>query len=197
MSSIANHRYQMILQADLPHYAVHEYNEDIAGHRDGTYILGNVLSDLFTLPEIQTGERRGFIADIFRGVPKDPNKDTPLIHNVRVSIRRVVCYRSLDQNANYPACLAYVLYGAGGEAHLSHQLTKAPDFQHVVTLRETPNWLTPVQLEAGVMIDILGTPKTPITSNPLRNKAYNVQCNGQEPTRPIEILATKIFNLLA
>ncbi len=188
MFFMENHKYQVILKVNLPDYAMRHYADDRNQHPDEVYILGNVPTDLMTLPPIHNTQLVAFIADIFRGVPKDPLKDTPLIHNVRVTIDRVVHFRHFDLTQDYPKALTYVLFGSGTEAHMAHYLTREPDFDHVLDLAEVPGWLPPAYLESGVNVSFPGLRSSPpYCSNPLIEPAYQVQFQGQEELYPIQI----------
>jgi hypothetical protein len=192
MFLMENHRYHVVLKARLAEYAMATYLAESARDPGRPYILGNVETDRFTMPEIQTGARRSFVADIFADVPNDPNKDTPLLHNVRVSIDRVICYRPFDDNAGYPGTATYLLYGGEGEAFLSHCMVKAPDFQQAVLLAESPGWLPPTQLEAGVIINfpaLSSTPTLPAASLP--PGILQAQCGGHPPLLPINVRVTR------
>lgn len=192
MFSMENHRYHIVLKAAVAEYAMARYLAESSRDPARPYILGNVETDRFTMPEVQTGARRFFVADIFADVPNDPNKDKPLLHNVRVSIERVICYRPFDDNASYPETATYLLYGGEGEAFLSHCMVKAPDFQQAVLLVEPPGWLPPTQLEAGVVINfpgISGTPSLPAT--PLPQGTFQAQYGGHPPLLPINVRATR------
>lgn len=181
MFSMQNHMYQAIFKASIPEPAMQEYVSDRQQHSNEAYILGNVATDLMTIPQLVTGTTVSFIADIFRGLPGDPNKDIPLIHNVRVDIQRTVYFRHFDYSMDHPRYLTYVLFGTGNEAHMTHFLTKEPDFDHVMDLAEVPDWLPPQQLESGVHVNIvslLGI--VPYCSNPLTDPIYQVQYEGQE-----------------
>ncbi|HEV7517627.1 MAG TPA: hypothetical protein VGR07_15110 [Thermoanaerobaculia bacterium] len=183
MFYMADHRYQVILRVSLPAYAMNRYVADRQAHPNEVYILGNSQYDLMTLPQIQTGELTAFTADLFRGLPEDPNTTPPLIHNVKVNIDRVVYFRPFDFLMDYPKYLTYVLYGAGTEAHLSHRMTKEPDFQQVVDLAELPKWLPPLQLESGCEINFpkLPYPGKTYCQSPFTVPEYEVMYQGQQP----------------
>lgn len=192
MFLMQNHRYQLILQVNLPQYAMQQYISDRRQHPNEVYIFNNVPEDLITLPQISNGQLTSFLADISRGAPGPDGPNPAFIHNVRATIERVVYFRPFDDNLNYPTYLSYVLFGAGNEAHMAHFLTKFPDFDQVLDLAEVPIWLPPQQLEAGVPINIPDFPncpgeKQPYCSNPLTEGSYKVQYEGQEPIYEISI----------
>jgi hypothetical protein len=121
MFYMTNHRYQVILRVSIPEAAMQTYVTDRQQQPAGTpYILGNLQTDLMTLPDIANGTVTGFAADIFRGLPQDPNTDTPLVHNVPTAIEQLVHFRHFNANVGYPDQLSYLLFGAGSEAHLAH-----------------------------------------------------------------------------
>jgi hypothetical protein len=196
MFPMKDHMYQLILGVTLPSYAMERYVADRKAHPDEVYILGNSQYDLMTLPQIHVGELRSFTADIFRGLPEDPNTTPPLIHNVAVHIDRVVHYRHFDFSMDYPPYLTYVVYGAGREAHLSHYMTKDPDYQHVLDLAELPEWLPPLQLQAGAEIDFPALPYTGKTycENPFTVPEYEVTFQGQQQRFPVRIGKSYYFD---
>ncbi|HKO17580.1 MAG TPA: hypothetical protein VJU82_01715 [Acidobacteriaceae bacterium] len=193
MFFMENHMYQVILRVSIPAAAMQTYVADRRQHPDTPYILGNLQTDLMTLPDIANGTVRSFAADIFRGLPNDPNKDTPLIHNVTTTVEQIVHYRHFDPNLGYPRLLSYLLFGAGGEAHLAHYLAQEPDFDHVLDLAAAPDWLAPSQLEAGIQIDFVGLPNRPATpsqtycSSPLTQPSYQVMYEGGPNTYDVQI----------
>ena len=183
-----DHMYQVILQVHLPDYAMEQYVSDREEHPGEVYMLCNGKHFLMTLPQIHNGQLISWIGDIYRGMPALPITVPPLIGNVRVNIERVVLFRHIDFNMEYPKSLTYIVFGSGSEAHMSHYLTKAPDFDQVLDLTEVPPWLPPGQLEGGANINIPSLPhRPPYTSNPLTAPTYEVQFQGLEPISTIEI----------
>jgi hypothetical protein len=60
-----------------------------------------------------------------------------------VTIERVVYFRHFSMSFQPPDPLTYVLFGFGDEAHMTNCQTKEPDFDHIVSLAEAPDWLPP------------------------------------------------------
>jgi hypothetical protein len=184
------HMYQLVVQATLPDWAMTEYAA--ARKPDDSYFLGNSPRDLFTLPEINSGARTWFIADVFRGIPNKPeykewpwNGMSPVIANVRVTVERVVLYRLFAMNMEYPKTLTYVLFGCGDEAHMTNYQTKEPDFDHILSLEKLPQWVPERELEAGIVIDVPDVPGRENgkvrCSNPLdMGKEYSVRYRGRQ-----------------
>jgi len=196
MFPMQDHMYQAILKVSLPPYAMSVYVSDRKNNPQQVYILGNSPFDLITLPHIQTRQVVSFVADVFRGVPQDPNTDTPLIHNVTVKIENVVYFRHFDYSESYPPLQTYILYGAATEAHLSHYMTKDPDFQHVVDLSEVPRWLPPIQLQSASRINFPSLPHSGETlcQNPFTVSEYEVLYAGQSKPYPLRIGTSYYFD---
>src|SRR5262249_47187906 len=66
------HKYQLILEAKLPDWAMAEYRKLRAAYPTESFFLGNSPRDLFTVPAVQAGDRTAFLADIFQGIPHNP-----------------------------------------------------------------------------------------------------------------------------
>jgi len=214
MYGMEEHNYQLVLQASLPSEAMQQYNSDRESHPNNTYFLGNSPQDLLTVPDMHAGERRCFIADIFRGIPQLQKyvswpweNQTPIIRGVPLLIERVVYFRHLAQTFEAPTTLTYVLFGSGNEAHMTNYQTKIPDFDHVVSLAEAPTWLSRTLLQSGVHVSISAhrTADQPPCADPLpaSNEATSATCmvkyRGTGSDRSIKVgyhhwFCTKIAN---
>lgn len=208
MFHMEDHCFQMVLRASLADDVMSKYLADRRGYPEETYFLGNADDDLFTVPSVQTGARRQFRSNIFRGIPYKkqyhewPWKDEkPIISSATLTIDRVVYYRHFDFNLTYPESLTYVIFGAGDEAHMNHYQVKEPDFDQVVSLKRAPSWLPAEDLEAGVHVNFPNKVSTPVyCSNPIPEGTYQVNYAGMPPSRPIEVgrswwCSTKVVNL--
>lgn len=188
MFGMENHRYQFLVQASIPDEAMAAYLRASEENPDTPIILGNLSTDLFTIPQAVVGEVTSFQADLFVGLPEDPETDTPLVHNVTVNLTRIVYVRHYAEQMAFPSSLTYLLFGRGQEAFLSHYQTKAPDFQHIVELAQVPEWLQSTSLEMGVLINFpTVSGATSVTSNPLIDPSYQVQYEGESPLYPITL----------
>lgn len=161
MFTMEDHSYQLILRADLDPASAKIVATDRSSHAHTPYNLINIEDDQFTLPAVHAGDITSFRAHVYRsyaggdGAPGDKIVDAAV-----VTIRRVVVYRHFDQSMQRPPHSTYYLFGEGGEAHLSHRLSRDPDFQHLLSV-SAPDWLDATQLRAGVTIafkDLIDTP---------------------------------------
>lgn len=214
MYGMEEHNFQIVLQARLPSEAKRQFDQDRASHLNNTYFLGNSPQDLFTVPEISSGQRTSFVGDVFRGIPQKPKYDswpwadqTPLIPNVTVTIERVVYFRHLSMSFDPPKMITYALFGSGNEAHMTNYQSKIPDFDQVVSLAEAPDWLTPTQLQSGVHVSINKQRPhgTTYCGDPLPRSTETtpadckVKYRGTGPDRPIKLgyhhwCCTKVCN---
>jgi hypothetical protein len=181
MFTMERHMYQVVLRATLPSDVMQEYQ---AGRRAGPTVpfnLSNSQDDAYALPELKSGRRTSFKADIYKeysnadAVPVDP----PFAKEVPVQIEQIVHFRHFNFEIPRPEHLTYLLFGSGGEAHLSHYIARDPDYQHIVTLGSVPQWLSPDQIEAGVELTIGSMVGAPVPcSQPLTQDSYSVLFQG-------------------
>jgi hypothetical protein len=189
MFAMKEHRYQVILRASLPDEIAARYRALRLKNPTRPYNLINVQSDRFTLPQLKTREVSSFKATMFDGYSNQgEGSPGPVLFNsekepIGVIVDEVVYFRHFDFAFPYPELLTYILYGFGGEAHLSHYLSHDPDFQHELTLPSAPAWLTATQLQAGEHVNFidLKQSKTPC-SNPLMEPSYKVRLQGRPDT---------------
>jgi hypothetical protein len=189
MLHMEEHEFELVLRASLTPGAEKAWEADRRQHPDETYFLGNVDTDLMTIPDLATGARTSFKGSIWAGIPVEHHYKTwpwknvkPIVADTPVTVERVIAFRHFDLQQNYPESLTYLLFGAGDEAHLGHYQTREPDFDEVVTLAAAPKWLPAPLLEAGVHVNFPDLRATPVfCSSPLPNQRYEVRYNGQKP----------------
>lgn len=203
MLDMEDHMYQLVLQVRLPEQAMQRYQTMYDKQDpDNTFFVVNQEAEPMSLLELTTGRRKGFLADVWdkatvRQGEKIPPwlENNPFIKGTQVDIDRVVYFRHFDLNFDRPRFLTYVLFGSGDEAHLYHCLSGQPDFDHVVSLAEVPDWLPRdkdgyrPQLEAGIHVNFPELPDTPanfflldaMSQGPLEpGSTHPVQYHGME-----------------
>jgi hypothetical protein len=195
MLRMEEHAFEFVLRARLDAGAEKRWLADRSQHPDETYFLGNVETDVMTIPGLAIGARTSFTASIWAGIPVEHQYCSwpwegikPVVANTKLTVERVA-YRHFDFQENYPENLTYLLFGDGDEAHLGHVQTRQPDFDEVISLAAAPTWLPPDLLQAGVHVDFPGMPATPVyCSPPLLQPTYQVQHAGNAmPTYEISI----------
>jgi hypothetical protein len=174
------HMYQVILRVTLPDSVMRGYRARQGSRRTPWNLVNS--AKLYTLPQIKAGTLSTFLVDVYEDYS---NADaapvgSPFAASVPLTVREVVHFRHFDFNIPRPQHLTYLLFGRGGEAHLSHYIARDPDFQHIVTLRSVPAWLSPDQLAAGADICLTDVPSLPVAcANPLRAKSHRVLFHGR------------------
>lgn len=203
MFNMPNHMYQVTLEITIPPDARAQYLADRNENPGNFYVLGNLLTDLFTIPDVMLGKTKTFQADIFRGMPADPNTDKPLIHNVQTTITRVVYARHFDYSIPYPDDMTYIIFGNAKEAFIDHYLTMEEDFLNIMALSEVPTWLPADQLAISANVGFTGMSSTPMPENPpLSAGSYQVTFQGQEEVYELQVgdnifFDTEIVNMPA
>lgn len=83
---------------------------------------------------------------------------------------------------NRPWSLTYILFGKGEEIFLSHYLIQSPEYMHLLLLEEKPNWLSPEQIEVGVLINFPKFNEEDIHRMiSVENSMFQVQYEGKDP----------------
>lgn len=203
MFNLKNHMYQATLEITISPDAKSAYLKDRQENPGNFYVLGNLQTDLFTIPDVMLGKAKNFQADIFRGMPADPNQDKALIHNVTTTIRRVIYARHFDYTIPYPDDMSYIIFGNSKEAFIDHYLTAEEDFLNIVALSEVPGWLPADQLAISTNVGFIGIPATPVPENPpLSAGMYKVTFQGLEDIYDLQVgedifFDTEIVNMPA
>jgi hypothetical protein len=132
--------------------------------------------DLMTVPDLASGARPTFLGNIYQGLrpvewaelanpdffPWSSTRCEPAIAGVEVEIKRVVLFRPFSHGDERPAHPSFVIWGKDDEFHMTNIQTAerassavdapiyGPDFDMVLSLAETPDWVTVPLLEAGI-----------------------------------------------
>lgn len=204
------HRYQVVLKVSLPSDVVAEWRRDQRRNPQDWYIVGNLQSDLLSLPDLHRRSVTTFRASLWRSWPKAEgtahwpwSNEPPVVEDFLVTVERVVYFRRLDFNADYPRTASYVLFGEGTECHLNHQAVKQPDYDHLVTLERAPRWVPASLLEAGIPVNFPDIPAVPgghscrealFMNPPFMLGQHFVQYGGVERVWPIEVQRHVFFS---
>lgn len=189
-----DHRYQMTLKVSLDSASMETYLADKAKNPGKPYNLVNTDSDQFTLPDVANGTKTSFAAWVYRDYVND-TPETQICDNTTVTIECVVRCRHFNTDIPRPLHLTYVLFGDGKEAHLDHYIAQDPDYQHLLTLPEVPNWISVSQLQAGVDVSFVGLRSIPTPcKQPLTEDSYTVLFQGVPDTEnPLSVGASATF----
>jgi len=120
------------------------------------------ISDLVA-PEGQEPKLTSFTGTLFRG--HFERGGTEILDPVTVEVQRVINFRHFDHHASRPPALNYLAFGKGSELFLAHWITKAPDFDHHIAIRQASGnggtVLTDDILRKGPRLEIAGRADRP------------------------------------
>jgi hypothetical protein len=189
------HMYQVILRAHMSDEATSLYRKLRAANPSKPYNLINVEVDKFTLPDLKAGKVTSFRATLYDGYSND-NDGTPgpvLMDNVLVTVDAVVIFQHFNLGVDRPANLIYTIFGQGDEMHMTHVISRDPDFQHIVTLSAPPSGFTATQIGAGVDLNFTTLSSLPIgCRSPLSAQVYPTLFAGRSDA-PVPLDLTKGF----
>ncbi|HEY0407302.1 MAG TPA: hypothetical protein VGC89_16330 [Pyrinomonadaceae bacterium] len=160
------HNVQLILEATFIHSGQDVtpiYTKDRQTHpQEKMYTLEP--RDRFKLPTLFTPrppERASFKGTIFRGHLERGGVVIGELENIDVKVKRVVYAQKLDSSLSKSDTLEYILFGKGKELFLAHVITKAPDFDQLLSVK-VANAPSEADLNSGVRVVFLNRQNTPL-----------------------------------
>ena len=129
---VPKHRYQGIWEVSFGEEADAIYRAERARPENAGVIFTLNPTELFRLPELAQG-RTSFRADVFRGHFEREGHER-ILEDVKVTIRRQVHWHPFRTRHERPEPLTYLLVGKGDELFLAHWISRAPDYDQVVSV---------------------------------------------------------------
>jgi len=154
------HRFQVILEATF---------EKGGKSLSGTYLTDRAQhqkvkmytvepAEVFVLPRMWAAEgprRANFVGTVFRGHLERGGEAISGLAGINVKVKRVIYARELP-SAKRDETLSYILFGDGKELFLAHQLSRAPDFDQIVSVKVDGHAFTRAELLRGVTVTVAG-----------------------------------------
>jgi hypothetical protein len=173
MLHVNNHRYQLIFPAEIGANDMEVYLKTRKENPNKALIIGNhnpmILKDL-----IAAGS---FLADAYIGMPDSTSKPflTPT-----VNVKTPLLFQHLDPDAeDYPEYITYYIYGTDSELHISHLISKAPNFQQELDIKASSSVSDRIKNKSGIIkisIPSMDEKKIqPIRDDPLTEQQYNIR----------------------
>lgn len=216
------HKYQIAYHVELPDVVLEEYRQVRRNNPGDFIVMCNHAQDPFIIPAIPAGEKPTFRANIFQGMPSfppeflddphffpwDPIKVVrPISGDFTATVGRMVMFRPFAHHYQQPKIATYLLFGEGDEAHMTNLQTASlasgqfepdafgPDYDHQLTLKSAPKWLSPTLLKAGVVVTVpsvrlrseAGHPTIPCSSPFANGETIEVMYRGMGPARPVTV----------
>jgi len=129
MYSMAAHSFQTILEAKIEASEMKKYLKVRNKNPSKPIVVFNTLPKR-TLEELSI-HSKSFVGEISFGLENgDPDPNEELISKTDVKVTKKLLFNPLNINSHdYPEHLGYYLFGTNADWHLSHLLTKAPNFE--------------------------------------------------------------------
>ncbi|MGM1065749.1 hypothetical protein, partial [Saccharothrix sp. Mg75] len=152
MFTMAEHRYQVVATFGFSAEVKKRYVDALSAARSATFV---VVNDEELLLQKMVGDRR-FTGSIIKVVGNDLGKPTVIVSGVPVEITAVLHNRPFRDTDEYPPKPRYLLLGQGSAAHVTHYMTRKPDYQLLADVTLVESELTAAELAAGVLVDLQG-----------------------------------------
>jgi hypothetical protein len=150
MFTMAAHRYQVVATFGFSAEAKKAYVDARHAVPTATFV---VVNEEKLLLQKMVADRK-FTGSILEVVDNDLHNAKPIVSGVPVEIGSVLHNRQFTDDEDYPPKPSYLLFGKGSEAHVTHYMTRKPDYQLLAAVSVTDSQLTSGELEAGVIVDL-------------------------------------------
>jgi hypothetical protein len=177
MFNMVQHRYQVVIEVDLPQKVKATYLSARQADAKAPIIVVNPKGKEMHLQDMLGPN--GFSSELWKLPHNDFGQAVVLAKGFTATATTVLHNRAFNDSDEYPAKPRYLAFGSGGEAHVSHYLTRQPDYQLLTQLATVPTGVTAAQLKAGVLVDL-----TTVTEN------HKPASDPMEPYRNKELAAT-------
>ena len=171
------------------HMPVHSYQTILEGEIEGSHLENyrkikkeNPTKPLIVLNKSPTTLEKlvnsnSFFGPIsFANEQGDPVGDP--IGSTTVTIKRILLLKQLNKESpDYPENLEYYLFGTEPDWHLSHSLSKAPNFEHELDISISGNLPDNIKESEIIKISIPAVEEKsgqPITHDPLSQNDYTI-----------------------
>ena len=152
MFNMAQHRYHVVAEIDLPANVKQVYTSARQADPTTPIIVVNPENKKMHLQDmLRPG---GFPSELWKLPGNDFGKAVVLAKDFTAKAVSVLHNRAFDDHETYPPKPRYLVFGSGGEAHVSHYMTHESDYQLLVQLAAVPTGLTAAQLGSGVLVDL-------------------------------------------
>jgi len=169
------HAYQAILNFEFPSNDMQTYHQTKKENPGKPLIILNknsmILKDMVN--------STSFLAKAHFANDNGDPIGQPFIKTTTVTVKKSLLFEQLNPNQEYPEKLTYYLYGTNLEFHLSHMLTKAPNFEQDLDVALSGDILDKIN-NSNVAIVKVSFPSLneksaqPITKDPLIQPEYSI-----------------------
>jgi hypothetical protein len=149
MFTMAAHRYQVVATFGFSAEVTKAYVDAQQAAPTATFVVVN--EEKLLLQKMITD--RTFTGTILKVVGNDLGHPTTIVSGVTAEITTVLHNRPFRDTDEYPPKPSYLLFAHGSQAHVTHYMTKKPDYQLLADVRVVESDLTAAELAAGVLVE--------------------------------------------
>jgi hypothetical protein len=192
MFFMPDHSFQVILEVELESTAMATYLKTRNEHPGKPLIIMNNKVDdkgMLLKDIVNSGSFEAKAS--FANNDGDPIGH-PFIESTTVAVNKKLLFEPLNPNTEYPENITYYLYGINSEFHLSHLLSKVPNFQQELDVTVSGDILDKIkESDSGLVKTSIPSLKErsmqPITSDPLTQAEYTIRMDDDGSTGKISI----------
>ena len=189
MFSHPQHHFQVILEGTLSGGPGDAHAAYLADRRQSEETLYTFSPNEFDLTELAPGhpsKRRSFDGTLVRG--HFERGGTEILHDVTITVERVLYFQRLPVDAPPLDRLEYLLFGREPDLFLAHVITRPPDFDQVLSVRLPGDGIGANELGQGVRVAVPGRPNA-IPQRLEGGERVSVEVVGQGSSRQLDVEA--------
>ena len=175
MFNVPAHSYQTILEAEIDGSHMKNYLKIKKENPAKPIIISNL--EPMRLEKLVNSS--SFVGQItFADVNGDPIGEPLISPEITVNIKKILLFKQLNKNSpTYPKNLEYYLFGTNSDWHLSHYLSKSPNFEQELDISMSGNLSDKIKESKIIKISISSVKEKSrqhITHDPLTKNDYTI-----------------------
>jgi hypothetical protein len=127
------HDYQAILEVEFEDHANEIYLSSMA--KDPSEKIYTIAPEVFVLPDVVEG-MKSFKTAIFKGHFERGGKE--IVRHTIAKITKVILFKKFDPTEKKADVPSYLIFGSVFEPFMTHLITSAPDFDHILSVTNLP-----------------------------------------------------------
>ena len=173
MYSVPAHSYQTIIEAEIDEPHMEKYLEIKKENPTKPIIISNTER----IPLEKLVNSSSFVGRVtFANEDDDPIGNRLISPDIPVNIKKILLFKQLSENSpDYPKHLEYYLFKTDSDWHLSHFLSKAPNFEQKLDISIAGNLSDKIKESKIIKVSIPSLNEEsiqPITNDPLNQNDY-------------------------
>lgn len=153
------HNYQVILEVTFTGEQGDPQAEYVQDRRESGERVYTLFPELFSLPALASSAPEHPQIESFRGTVVRGHFEKggeAILKDVVVNVIQVIHFRKFDPEAEELPVLEYFLFGKGQELYLAHLITRPPDFDQILAVKQISQEFSDEELANTVRITFPG-----------------------------------------